>query len=244
MVDKMTSMGKGLSEITIAECACHLVEQDAPQCLLVQPLGIHENDTLPDEMAEIATASPMPFAMAAFEIADWERDLMPWGDPAVSKRPEAGTGAIDTLQYLLDGLLPWLKERYGELPVVLGGYSLAGLFSLWAARETNTFAGIAAASPSVWIRGWPEYAASHPLQARQAYLSLGEREEKTRNRAIAQVGQRIRNEYALLEQQLGGDNCILEWNAGGHFVDSHLRTAHAFIWNLRKICRRKRNEHI
>lgn len=234
MVDKMTIMGKELSEITITGRACHLFEQAVPQCLLVQPLGVHEKETLPKEMEEIATASPMLFAMAAFEIADWERDLMPWGDPAVSKRLEVGTGAVDTLRYLLDGLLPWLKERYGELPVCLGGYSLAGLFSLWAARETNAFAGIAAASPSVWIQGWPEYAASHPLQARQVYLSLGEREEKTRNRAIAQIGERIRKEHALVERQLGESNCILEWNPGGHFADCEQRLARAFIWNLQR----------
>lgn len=235
MVDKMTIKGEKPSEMTIAGRACHVVEQAGPQCLLVQPLGVHETDTLPNEIEEIAAASSMPFAMAAFEIVDWERDLMPWGDPAVSKRPEAGTGAVDTLQYLLDGLLPWLKERYGELPVVLGGYSLAGLFSLWSARENNAFTGIAAASPSVWIQGWPEYAASHPLQARQVYLSLGEHEEKTRNRAIAQVGERIRNEHALLERQLGESNCTLEWNPGGHFVDCERRLARAFIWNLRKL---------
>ena len=234
MVDKMTIMGKELLEITIAGRTCHLFEQAVPQCLLVQPLGVHEKETLPNEMEEIATASPVSFAMAAFEIEDWERDLMPWGDPAVSKRPEAGTGAVDTLRYLLGGLLPWLKERYGELPVVLGGYSLAGLFSLWAACEINAFTGIAAASPSVWIQGWPEYAASHPLQARQVYLSLGEREEKTRNRAIAQIGERIRNEHALAERQLGESNCALEWNPGGHFADCEQRLARAFIWNLQR----------
>ena len=219
----------------IADRRCRLVSQDAPLCLLVQPLGVHENDTLSNEIEDIVVASPLPFSMVAFEIADWERDLMPWSDPAVSKRLEAGTGAVDTLRYLLDGLLPWLKERYGELPMVLGGYSLAGLFSLWAARETDAFAGIAAASPSVWIRDWPKYAESHPLQARQAYLSLGEREAKTRNRAIAQVGERIRNEHALLERQLGKSNCALEWNPGGHFVDCERRLARAFLWNLRKL---------
>lgn len=227
--------GMNMKNLDIAGRRCGLFSQDAPQCLLVQPLGVHEKETLPNEMEEIAAASPMPFAMAAFEIGDWERDLMPWGDPAVSKRPEAGTGTVDTLRYLLDGLLPWLKERYGELPVVLGGYSLAWLFSLWAARETSSFAGIAAASPSVWIRGWPEYAELHPLQARQVYLSLGEREEKTRNRAIAQVGERIRNEHALLERQLGENNCALEWNPGGHFMDCECRLARAFIWNLQRL---------
>ena len=221
--------------LDIAKRRCRLFSQDAPQCLLVQPLGVHENETLPNEIEEIATASPMPFAMAAFEIEDWERDLMPWSDTAVSKRPEAGTGAFDILRYILDGLLPWLKERYGALPAVLGGYSLAGLFSLWAARKTNAFAGIAAASPSVWIQGWPEYAESHPVQARQVYLSLGEREDKTRNRAIAQVGERIRKEHALLECQLGEGNCALEWNPGGHFVDCERRLARAFIWNLLKL---------
>lgn len=224
-----------MESLNIAGRRCRLFSQEAPQCLLVQPLGRHENDTLPNEIEEIAAASPMPFAMAAFEIADWERDLMPWCDPAVSKRLEARTGAVDTLQYLLDGLLPWLKEHYGELPVVLGGYSLAGLFSLWTARKTNSFAGIAAASPSVWIQGWPEYAELHPLHTSQIYLSLGEREEKTRNRAIAQVGERIRYEHALLERQLGRSNCALEWNPGGHFMDCERRLARAFLWNLRKL---------
>ena len=224
-----------IEKLDIAGRCCRLFVQDRPQCLLVQPLGVHENDTLPNEIEEIAAASTIPFAMVAFEIGDWERDLMPWSDPAVSKRPEAGAGAVDTLRYLVDGVIPWIKERYGELPVVLGGYSLAGLFSLWAARESNAFMGIAAASPSVWIRNWPEYAETHPLQGRQVYLSLGENEEKTRNRAIAQVGERIRNEYALLVQQLGENNCVLEWNPGGHFVDCDHRLARAFIWNLQRL---------
>ena len=223
-----------MENLDIAGRRCRIYAQDGSRCLLVQPLGEHEQETLALEAEYIASNAMIPFALAAFEIGDWERDLMPWGDPAVSKRPEAGSGAADTLGYLLEELLVWLKGPYGGLPVVLGGYSLAGLFSLWAARETHIFTGIAAASPSVWIQGWPEYAESHPCNAKQVYLSLGEREEKTRNRAIAQVGQRIRNEYALLKRQLGGENCILEWNAGGHFVDSHLRTARAFIWNLGK----------
>lgn len=80
MVDKMTIMGKELSEMIIAGRVCHLHEQASPQCLLVQPLGDHENDTLPNEIEEISAASPVPFVMVAFEIADWERDLMPWSD--------------------------------------------------------------------------------------------------------------------------------------------------------------------
>jgi predicted alpha/beta superfamily hydrolase len=202
---------------------------------LVQPLGAHESETLDAEAQSIAAKASIPFALAAFEISDWERDLMPWSDPAVSKRTDAECRADETLQYLIQGLLPWLKGRFGDVPVVLGGYSLAGLFSLWAARETNAFAGVAAASPSVWIRDWPNYADMHPMRARRVFLSLGEREEQTRNRAIARVGERIRNEHALLQRQLGEANCTLEWNPGGHFVDCDNRLARAFIWNLDRL---------
>ncbi|MBR4517518.1 MAG: hypothetical protein IKO65_00800, partial [Victivallales bacterium] len=160
-----------MDTLDIAGRRCHLYGQNAPQCLLVQPLGSHEQETLERETEAISADTPMPFTLAAFEIADWERDLMPWNDPAVSKRPGTGDGAANTLQYLLDYLLPWLKGHCGEMPVVLGGYSLAGLFALWVARECDAFAGVAAASPSVWIQGWPEYAEVHPIKASQAYLS-------------------------------------------------------------------------
>ena len=224
-----------MDTLDIAGRRCHLYGQNATQCLLVQPLGLHEQETLERETEAISADTPMPFTLAAFEIADWERDLMPWNDSAVSKRPGTGSGASDTLHYLQDDLLPWLKRCYGEMPVILGGYSLAGLFALWATRECNAFAGVAAASPSVWIRGWLEYAEAHPMQARQVYLSLGEREEKTRNRAIATVSDRIRSEHAMLEHQLDEENCILEWNPGGHFVDCERRLARAFLWNLQKL---------
>ena len=233
-----------MDTLDIAGRRCHLCGKNVSQCLLVQPLGPHEQEALASETEAISADTPTPFMLTAFEIADWECDLMPWNDPAVSKRPETGSGASDTLHYLLDYLLPWLKGHYGEMPVVLGGYSLAGLFALWATRECDAFAGVAAASPSVWIQGWPEYAEAHPIKASQAYLSLGEREEKTRNRAIATVGDRIRSEHARLKPQLGEENCILEWNPGGHFADCELRTARAFAWNLERFrhLTRLRNE--
>ena len=73
------------------------------------------------------------------------------------------------------------------------------------------------------------------MQARQVFLSLGEREEKSRNRAIARVGERIRAEHTLLQRELGDENCTLEWNPGGHFVDCDIRLARAFIWNIMKV---------
>ena len=95
-----------MDTLDIAGRRCHLYGQNATQCLLVQPLGLHEQETLERETEAISADTPTPFMLTAFEIADWECDLMPWNDPAVSKRPGTGDGAANTLQYLLDYLLP------------------------------------------------------------------------------------------------------------------------------------------
>ena len=110
----------------------------------------------------------------------------------------------------------------------MGGYSLAGLFALWAATQTNALYGVAAASPSVWFPGWPEYEAAHPIQAQRVYLSLGDREEHTKNQTMASVGDNIRALHTALTRR--GTDSALEWNAGGHFKDVDLRTARAFVW--------------
>ena len=73
------------------------------------------------------------------------------------------------------------------------------------------------------------------IQTNCIYLSLGNKEEKTRNSVMAQVGDCIRKAYDLLHAE--GIQCTLEWNEGGHFKDPHLRTAKAFVWvmnNLKK----------
>ena len=62
------------------------------------------------------------------------------------------------------------------------------------------------------------------------YLSLGNKEERSRNAVMAAVGDRIRETYEILRNQ--EIPCTLEWNEGNHFRDSELRTAKAFSWVL------------
>ena len=121
-----------------------------------------------------------------------------------------------------------------KLRVYLGGYSLAGLFALWAGYQSDLFDGIAAASPSVWYPNWANFAQSHTMLTPLAYLSLGDKEERTRNQVMAQVGKNIRLQHQLLAKQLGDDRCVLEMNHGGHFVDPAGRTARAFAWLLER----------
>ena len=115
-----------------------------------------------------------------------------------------------------------------ERTYYIGGYSLAGLFALWAVYQTDLFAGAAAASPSIWFPGFLDYMKEHEIRTRNVYLSLGDREEKTRNPVMSQVGSCICSAHMLLEER--GVRCTLEWNKGNHFKDPDLRTAKAFAW--------------
>ena len=69
------------------------------------------------------------------------------------------------------------------------------------------------------------------MKAKSVYLSLGKREEKTKNKTMARVGEAIGVQYDLLKK--AGTTCLLEWNEGDHFVDSALRTAKGLSWLIK-----------
>ena len=208
---------------------------EPPRCLLVQLSARHETGALEEEATQLAALSNLPFVLVTIELGDWTVDLMPWADGCISRESEAGKHGQDTLEYILQVLLPELEHRYGPMPVILGGYSLGGLFALWASCQTDAFAAVAAASPSVWIHGWLPFAQKHVPMAGNIYLSLGDREEHVKNQAIARVGDNLRSHYGLLQQQLGADRCTLVWEQGGHFNDNSARMARAYAWCLERV---------
>ena len=168
----MSSKSTILTEHHNIQTPCKLFIVGEPQVLLIQPSARHEekNDGVRREVELIAQASGKGFAMVFFDCVEWARALMPWADDAVSRDAEVGRHAPDTLRFIEHTLLPWLRERFGALPCIIGGYSLGGLFALWAARNTDAFTAVAAASPSLWIKGWGEYAAAHPILSPQATI--------------------------------------------------------------------------
>ncbi|MBF0896413.1 MAG: hypothetical protein HXK45_05785 [Atopobium sp.] len=65
----------------------------------------------------------------------WEENFSPWCAPRVfAKGSNFGDGAQKTLDTLINQVIPWAELELTEPPAyrVLVGYSLAGLFSLWA----------------------------------------------------------------------------------------------------------------
>ena len=144
----------------------------------------------------------------------WNDALSPW-PPCVGKARLRRRSWGCTLRFLTEQVIPTLEQQFPlpeNVKIILGGYSLAGLFALWASTQTDLFYGVAAASPSVWFLGWMEFEQQRPIQAQHVYLSLGDKEERTKNTIMAAVGDNIRAAGRLTER---GADCTLEWNSGG-----------------------------
>ena len=217
----------------ISRKECYLFIQPTSKYLLIQPVDEHDLELLNKEVAMIQQLSDIPFSLAAFKINDWNHELSPWLAPPVFGKIQFGDGAAETLSFITEQLIPGLKAKGIDTShCLLGGYSLAGLFSLWASYQSNVFEGIAAASPSVWFPNWIDYAAARQPFAKAIYLSLGDKEEKAKNPIMAQVGNAIRLQHELLQSY--NLPSILEWNPGNHFADSEKRIAKGFAWLLSK----------
>ncbi len=212
---------------------CVSFRNGLPRFFLIQPVDDIDIEMLDRERDIIHSLTEECFFLAAFRVNSWQDDLSPWTAPPVFGENRFCAGAPKTLGFILESLIPCIQKEYGiqeSIPTVLGGYSLAALFSLWSIYQTNMFAAAAAVSPSVWFPGWIEYAESREPKARCVYLSLGDREEKTRNRLMRTVGDRIRTQNQLLVKN--GCMTVLEWNKGNHFADPEVRCAKGFAWSI------------
>ena len=198
-------------------------ELSAP-IILVQMVGNHELSLIDSEVISIRKYAGSDFCLLAFKVDNWNVDFSPWNAPPVFGNEFFGDGAKETFLSVLGELEAIGREKC----YYIGGYSLAGLFALWSAYQTDIFSGVAAASPSIWFPGFMDYMKNHILQANSVYLSLGDKEEKTRNPVLAAVGERIREAHDILFRT--GVNCTLEWNRGNHFHEPEIRIARAFAW--------------
>lgn len=192
--------------------------------ILIQPVDDHDMAYIENEVALIKESSNKDFKLIAVKVDNWNNDLSPWKAPAVFGNEDFDGEACRLLEEVLKLTEDKTKTYY------IGGYSLAGLFALWAVYQTDVFSGVVAASPSIWFPGFVSYMKSNEIKVQNVYLSLGEKEEKAKNPTMATVGDCIREAYAWLNEQ--GVNVVLEWNQGNHFKDADIRTAKGFVWGI------------
>ena len=158
----------------------------------------------------------------------WNHDLTPWPCPPVAKNDTPCTGGADEyLKLLLTEILPEARSLLRGRPRFIGiaGYSLAGLFALYAMYRCDAFDRAASMSGSLWFPGFRDYVLTHGMKKRpdMLYLSLGDKEAKTRHELLKTV-QDNTEEIVAHYRQLGL-NVMWELNPGNHFRDAELRCA-------------------
>ena len=204
---------------------CTYGNRDA-DTMILQPVDGREIQMIPAEISLVRKLAKKDFCLLACVVDDWNRDLSPWRAEAVFGNEPFEGKADEMLAFIRREVVENNKGKQ----LLIGGYSLAGLFALWTAYRTDEFCGVAAASPSVWFPGFLQYANDNDIRTDRVYLSLGDKEEKTKNPVMATVGDAIRSLNKLYDGRKL--KTVLEWNQGNHFKEPELRMAKAFAWGL------------
>ena len=213
-------------------------------------------------LGDVADNSPIQVpagvSLVNVGVERWEENFSPWCAPRVfAKGSNFGDGAQKTLDTLINQVIPWTESELTDPPAyrVLVGYSLAGLFSLWAgvtqagvsrsgtpqqvARGCQpgdtpipTFQRIGAVSGSFWFPGLLDYVDQQlnggAVGLTHAYLSLGDREARTPNPQIMHV--RENAEFLASKLEKAGITSTFELNRGNHFQNVEGRMQKALDW--------------
>ena len=159
---------------------------------------------------------------------DWNHDMSPWYMPSIySKEKSFSGGADEYLKLLIDKILPRAKELMDGEPKFTGiaGYSLAGLFAVYAMYKTDVFDRVACMSGSLWFHDFIEYCKRNEYKRLpdKIYFSLGDKEANTRNPVLKTVEYNTR-ELSEYFTNLGSE-VIFELNKSNYFTDTVLRSA-------------------
>lgn len=217
----------------------HILENGEPRALLFWLMGEHEKETISSLYENIRRLSgKTDWWLVVCEIRDWNRELSPWAAPAVFGDSDFAGEGQGTLEWIAEVCDEFFGSDSGisESVKIIGGYSLAGLFALWAYYETGIFGGVASCSGSLWFPGWEEYVQEHRvIKDSLIYLSLGKKEEKTKNPVMAKIGDVTRRVYERYKVDGHLLSAALEWNEGNHFKDTDVRMAKGFAWIISNI---------
>lgn len=172
-----------------------------------------------------------PFVLAAVSRVNWSDDMTPWPTEALAKWESRCGGMADRyLEKLEKEICPAVCDALPFAPsgLYLAGYSLGGLFALYALWKTPLFTRVASASGSLWYPDFAEFClSSEPAGVPdRVYLSLGRKETKARGRTACLLD----NTNAVAERLRGlGADVTFEENPGGHTHEADRRMARGIL---------------
>lgn len=181
------------------------------------------------DVAGLLEGSGTKVTLAEFGDVDWDRDYSPWRAELSGR---VFSGGADRLVGFVPGFVRELSRRCGEFTgVYLCGYSLGGLFALYAASsgEIPGLCGAASCSGSMWFPGWTDFLREHPVHGK-VYLSLGGKEKNSPDPVMASVEQKT-----LEVRQILGSTAevVFQNEPGGHFSRVPQRLARGVEWLMR-----------
>lgn len=164
-----------------------LCGSDASNDLCIYFLGLPQQ--LDDTCASLARIGcPIVYIV----IDDWDNQLTPWSAKGLYRSdPDFKGEAPEFLDTLVHELAPAIEKAEGLAPNqrAIGGYSLAGLFSVFAFASCDFFKHVASMSGSFWYEGWTEWLGSleRNKHGSFAYLSLGDKERRAKEKILHRV---------------------------------------------------------
>ena len=178
-----------------------------------------------------------PFIRVTSSDLDWNHDIVPWNSPPAFKNAVPCTGgADDYLRLLMEEIIPTAeKDIKGVLSWRgIAGYSLAGLFALYAIYQSVLFSRVGSISGSLWFPGIEEYIFSHEAKRWPdcVYFSLGDKGGKTRNTVLRSVRQNTEEIHAFYRGK--GIDTVFHLNPGNHYNQAVERKAAGVCWLLNK----------
>lgn len=177
-----------------------------------------------------------PFNFAAIYQNDWDAELSPWPFTKILSKNDnfLGKGG-EYAKWICENLVPAAENVFGTSSFrVIAGYSMAGLFSIYAPTVQSCFDRIVSASGSVWFPDFVNYIEENKFKSKitRIYLSLGDREKLTKNKFMKNV-EDCTNQLSEIFKSRGIET-FFELNPGNHFQDSALRLAKGIKFIIRK----------
>lgn len=177
------------------------------------------------------------FHLVSISGIHWDEEMSPWAHEPVVSKDDNFTGEADAFLNILEtGIIPRVHEYLPNSGVaVLNGYSMGGLFTLYAAHKSSSFSAYAAPSGSVWFPDFLDYVRDNGFtkEPKAIYLSIGDRESRTRNSYLSQTESIMKE---LSEIYLARNISVtFELNKGNHFKGVNNRIAKGLKWVLTAI---------
>lgn len=204
-------------------------ESDGDQARCIYLLGLPPQE---EDLTEIFAGLGCPVVYIV--ISDWDNQLTPWPAKGLYHQdPDFKGEAPQFLEVLTKKLIPVIEKEEGLTPDLraLAGYSLAGLFSVYAFANSAKFECVASMSGSFWYERWTSYITSldRNKQGCSAFFSLGERERKAKEKILHRVQENTEVTIETLESW--GVQVQYHLVPGGHFdnIYERIREGLAFL---------------